>query len=83
MYKVLMLHLLGDNPMYLGAIGLVVPEETDCPIEATQQLWADFQIRSCAQHHLFIEWLVGQNEATEVPYCSDAPELPLQVYLQT
>ena len=83
MYTVLMLHLIGVNCMYLGAVGLVTPEDTDEPVKIMEEHWQRYLQSKPEHNHLFIEWLVEQNEATEVEFDDESPNLPLQVYLGT
>ena len=82
MYHVLMLHLIGETAMYLGAVGLVTPSEDDEPVSVIEELWQRFQQSQPEADHLFIDWLEQQNEASEVGFADDAPNLPLQVYLR-
>ncbi len=84
MYTVLMLHLIGEKiRMYLGSVGLVTSLETDDPVAVMEEHWQRFLATKPEHKHMFVEWLVEQNEASEVSYDEESPNVPLQVYLET
>lgn len=81
MYQVLMLHLIGESAFYLGAIGVVFPNEESDAVVEVEQWWENFQATKPESDTLFIDWLVEQDEAKEVRFDDESPNMPLQVYL--